>query len=54
MGRRPMRAFVYHGANSGSGEEMPDPVPADGELLVEVLVTGYVGLTYTATQAIPA
>ena len=38
-----MRAFVYHGANSGSVEEMPDPVPADGELLVEVLVTGICG-----------
>ena len=38
-----MRAFVYHGANSGSVEEIPDPVPAEGELLVEVLVSGICG-----------
>jgi threonine dehydrogenase-like Zn-dependent dehydrogenase len=38
-----MKAFVYHGANSGSVEERPDPVPAEGELLVEVLVTGICG-----------
>ena len=38
-----MKAFVYHGANSGAVEEIPDPVPAEGELLVEVLVSGICG-----------
>ncbi len=39
-----MKAFVYHGANSGLVEEIPDPVPAEGELLVEVLVSGILWL----------
>jgi threonine dehydrogenase-like Zn-dependent dehydrogenase len=38
-----MRALVYHGPNSGSIEEVPDPAPAKGDLLVEVLATGICG-----------
>ncbi len=35
-----MKALVYHGSNSGSIEEVPDPVPDEGELLVQMLVGG--------------
>jgi threonine dehydrogenase-like Zn-dependent dehydrogenase len=38
-----MKALVYHGPNNGSIEEVPEPVPRDGELLVEVVHAGICG-----------
>ena len=38
-----MKALVYHGPNSGSVEEVPEPVPGEGELLVEVVQAGICG-----------
>ncbi len=38
-----MKALVYHGPNSGSIEEVPDPVPGEGELLVQMVVSGICG-----------
>ena len=38
-----MKALVYHGPKSGSVEEVPEPVPGEGELLVEVVQAGICG-----------
>ena len=43
MGQAPLRGLVWHGGARLEVEDLPEPAPADGEVLLEVSVAGICG-----------